>query len=265
MSGRLTGKTALITGAGRGLGRYCALGYAAEGATVIVAARSASDLDETVALIAHSGGTAHAAPVDVADPDSIAALVRRALAVTGRLDVVMANAAHFAAGGFSTVTPADWEQQFRVNVHGVFHLVRAVVPVLAAQGGGHVITVSSVAAHRSSPYGVTKRVVEEMTLGFAAEQREAGIAVNALRPVAAIATPGWLASRSPQALAERAHRVSPPDSYVEAAILLATQPGHRTGALLTDADVIREYGAPGELERFRALNAPIWASEGITA
>ena len=87
-----------------------------------------------------------------------------------------------------------------------------------------------------------------------------GIAVNALRPVAAIKTPGWLASRSAEVLQTRAHRVSPPDSYVEAAILLAMQDvATCSGQELTDAQVLSRFGSEIDIERFGAMNAPVWS------
>jgi NAD(P)-dependent dehydrogenase (short-subunit alcohol dehydrogenase family) len=178
----------------------------------------------------------------------------------GRIDILMANAAYFAPGTLSTITPQDWEQQFQVNVHGVFHSLRAVLPSMIERRSGSIITISSAAAQRGSHYGATKRAVLGMTLGFAEEQKSNGIAVNALRPVAAIKTPGWLASRSPEVLKTRAHRVSPADSYVEAAILLALRDAETcTGEELTDAQVLRRFGNEGDLERFRAMNAQAWS------
>jgi NAD(P)-dependent dehydrogenase (short-subunit alcohol dehydrogenase family) len=178
----------------------------------------------------------------------------------GRIDVLMTNAAWFAPGTLSTMSPTDWERQFQVNVHGVFHSIRAALPSMRERRSGRIITISSVAAQKGSHYGATKRAVLGMTFGFAEEQRANGIAVNALRPVAAIRTPGWLASRSPEALSLRAHRVSPPDSYVEAAILLAMQDAATcSGQEFTDAQVVSRFGSAGDLARFRAMNAAIWA------
>jgi 3-oxoacyl-[acyl-carrier protein] reductase len=256
MSGRLAGKVAIITGASRGLGSYCAQGYAAEGAQVAAAAaRSAGQTPE--------GGVLFPVACDVGDPASIEAMVRPVLDRFGRIDVLMTNAVYYAPGSFSTITPADWDRQFQVNVDGVFHAIRAVLPTMIAQRSGSIITVSSIAAERASHYGATKRVVAGMTLGFAEEQRDNGVAVNSLRPVAAIRTPGWEQSRPPEELRKRAHRLSPPDSYVEAAILLAMQDAETcTGQAFTDAEVLQRFGEVASLERFRAMNAPVW-SEGL--
>lgn len=265
MARRLAGKVAVITGSSRGLGQYCALGYAAEGASVVVTARAhehggQSDLDRTVEMIEEAGGTAVPIVCDVADPASINEMVEAVLARFGHIDVLMANAAYFAPGTLSTMTAQDWDRQFQVNVHGVFHSIRAVLPSMIERKSGNIITVSSVAAQKGSHYGATKRAVLGMTMGFAEEQKANGIAVNALRPVAAIKTPGWLASRSAEVLQTRVHRVSPPDSYVEAAVLMAMQGAETcTGQELTDAQVLSRFGSKQDLERFAAMNAPVWS------
>lgn len=259
MANRLDGKVAVITGSSRGLGQYCAVQYAAEGAAVVVTARAHADLAQTAEMINSAGGTALPVACDVGDPASVYAMVETALDRFGRIDVLMANAAYFAPGTLGTMDPQDWERQFQVNVHGVFHAIRAVLPSMAERKSGNIITISSIAAQKGSHYGATKRAVLGLTMGFAEELKPSGIAVNALRPVAAIRTPGWLASRSPEVLKGRAHRVSPHDSYVEAAVLLAMQEaGTCSGQELTDGQVLQRFGREGDLERFAAMNAPVW-------
>jgi NAD(P)-dependent dehydrogenase (short-subunit alcohol dehydrogenase family) len=261
MGRRLDGKIALITGASRGLGQYCAIGYGAEGATVVVAARTA-EIDETARLIRDAGGEAFPVLCDVGDPASIQSMARAVLDKFGRLDVLLTNAIYYCAEPFLAITPEHWDTSFQVNVGGVFHTIRAFAPSMIERGSGNIITVSSIAAQRGSPYGATKRAVLGMTMGFAEELKPHGVAVNALRPVAAIDTPGWRASRPAAVLQTRSHRVSPPDSYVEAAILLAMQTASTTtGQEYTDAQVLKRFGAAESFERFRAMNAPVW-SEG---
>jgi NAD(P)-dependent dehydrogenase (short-subunit alcohol dehydrogenase family) len=255
-----------VTGSSRGLGADCAKGFGREGAAVVVTARTIGD--EALGVlkaIEAEGGMALAVACDVADPIEIEAMVAATLARFGRIDILLANAVFYAPGGFMTIDPRDWRRQFDVNVHGVFDSIRAVAPTMIKQGDGHIITVSSVAAERASHYGATKRAVVGLTLGFATELAGAGVSVNALRPVAAVATPGWLGSRPAEALEARAHRVSPPDSYVEAAILLGSQSASVcSGQQLTDAEVIRRFGDAASLERFSAMNAAVW-SESLNA
>ncbi|MBL4802568.1 MAG: SDR family oxidoreductase [Emcibacter sp.] len=269
MAERLAGKIIVVTGASRGLGRHCAMGYGAEGATVIVVARSkvksegqSGTIDETVSLIEEAGGSAFPVVCDVADPDSIQSMVRTVLDKFGRIDVLMTNAVFYAPGTISTMDLSDWEFQFKVNVHGVFHAIRAVLPSMIDNRSGNIITISSIAAKKASHYSATKSAVESTTNAFAAEQKCNGIAVNSLRPVAGIETPGWLNARDAKSRQARAHRLSPPDSYVEAAILLAMQtPEDCTGQHLTDADVLKRFVGEDVFEHFKAMNAPVWAQE----
>lgn len=259
MAGRLTGKVAIITGGSRGRGRYCADAYAAEGATVVATARS-HDPSQPPQIASASGGSVVDATSDVADPASLRSMVEGVLERFGHVDLLMTNAVYYAPGTLSTIEAPDWDLQFKVNVHGVFHAIRAVLPSMIENGGGGIITISSIAAERGSHYGATKRAVAGITLGFAEEQKPNGVAVNSLRPVAAIRTPGWEQSRPADVLQARSHRVSPPDSYVEAAILLAMRTAEDcSGETFTDTDVIRRFGAPGNLERFRAMNAAVWS------
>ena len=260
---RLADRVMVVTGASRGLGRACAIGLANEGAHVVVAARSSGpgeeSINRTTELIGQSGGSAMAVKCDVSSPDSLATMADIVVQRFGRIDALINNAAYFAKGSLVDMTEEDWLRQIDVNLNGVFRSIRAVLPAMMSQRSGHIINVSSIAATKGSHYGVTKRGVQGLTMGFSQELESHGIAVNALRPVAAIRTPGWERSRPPEVLAKRAHRVSPPDSYVEAAILIAMlNAGELTGAELSDAEVLRKFGTDEANDRFREMNAPVW-------
>ena len=271
MAGRLAGKVAVITGASRGLGQYCAAGYGREGATVVVVARTENPADsrlpgtihETVDLVKRAGGDAIAVACNVADNDSVQAMARQVLERFGHIDVLMTNAAVQPPGRVSTMEIRHWELEFRVNVHGSFYPIRAFLPSMQEHGSGNVITISSIAAHRGgSHYGATKRAIESMSIGLADELRDQGIAVNCLRPVGGIETPGFMMARTPGQpnTASTMSNYAPPDSYVEAAVLFAMQTaGSCTGAVLTDAEVIQRF-APQDLERYKALNPPAWSA-----
>ena len=245
--GRLAGKVAIITGASRGLGQYCAVGYGREGARVVVAARTEVEKDpnlpgtihETVKLVEEAGGEAMAVVCNVADAASINAMVDAVLARFGHIDVLMNNAAVQPPGRISVIEPRHWELEFRVNVHGPFHAARAVLPAMIDRKQGNIINISSVAARGGSHYGATKRALEAFTIGLAGEQRANGIAVNALKPVGGIDTPGLRYRGAGTAPIEIRAGLPGPENYVEAAILLAIQtPDTCTGQVYDDAEAV---------------------------
>jgi len=198
MSGRLQGKVAIITGASRGLGEYCAVGYAREDAKMVIAARTEVESDprlpgtiyHTAKLVEEAGGEALPVVCNVADMASVEAMVAKTLDHWGRIDILMTNAAVQPQGMISTIKVKSWELEFNINVHGPFRCVRAVLPAMQARKSGNVINISSVAAFGGSHYGATKRAIKAMTIGLARELKDDGIAVNALRPVGGIDTPG---------------------------------------------------------------------------
>jgi citronellol/citronellal dehydrogenase len=245
--GRLAGKVAIITGASRGLGQYCSVGYGREGARVVVAARTEQVRDpnlpgtiyETAKLVEEAGGEAMPMVCNVGDPASIEAMVEQVLARFGQIDVLMNNAAVQPPGRISQIEPRHWELEFKINVHGPFHCARAVLPTMIDQKRGSIINISSVAARGGSHYGATKRALEAFTIGLAAEQKDNGIAVNALKPVGAIATPGLRYRGAGTAPVEVRADLPTPDNYVEAAILLAMQTAETcTGQVLNDAEAV---------------------------
>ena len=272
MPGRLAGKVAIITGASRGLGQYCAEGYAREGAKVVVAARTEVEKDprlpgtiyHTAKLIEDAGGEAFPVVCNVGDNDSVEAMVKQVLDRYGRVDILMNNAAVQPAGFISTIPIRHWELEFRINVHGTFYGCRAVLPAMIEQRSGNIINISSVGALGGSHYGATKRAIEAMAIGLAAEQRENGIAVNAFKPVRGIETPGLLFGRAPGQVGgprSSGEEIPPPDSYVEAAILLALQtPASFTGQVVDDAQVIARLADADTKQRMRQINPPAWVA-----
>jgi NAD(P)-dependent dehydrogenase (short-subunit alcohol dehydrogenase family) len=266
MAGRLEGKVAVITGASRGLGQFCAVAYAKEGAKVAVAARTEEVRDErlpgtiyeTARLVEEAGGQALPVVCNVADIDSIDAMTRKVLDEYGQIDVLMTNAAIMPPGQISTMQPRHWELEFRVNVHGAFHCIRSVLPSMQERRGGNIINVSSRAALGGSHYGASKRAIEAMTIGLAAELRDLGIAVNCLRPVSWIPTAGSLFAGGTGG--RRVEDGTPPDSYIEAAVLLAMQtPDSCTGGVYSDAQALKVLADAATFERFKAMNPPEWS------
>jgi NAD(P)-dependent dehydrogenase (short-subunit alcohol dehydrogenase family) len=173
----------------------------------------------------------------------------------------MTNAAVQPGGFISTIKPKSWELEFNINVHGPFRCIRAVLPSMQEHKAGNIINISSVAAFGGSHYGATKRAIESMTIGLARELKEQGIAVNAMRPVGAIETPGLLFGRPQSQAVAGAPRpgLPSPDSYVEAAVLLALQtPDTFTGQVYNDAQLIERLADEATKAKFRQNNPENW-------
>ena len=268
MAGRLQGQVAIITGASRGLGQYCALGFAREGAKVAVAARTIEEQDKrlpgtiyhTAELINEAGGEAFPVVCNVADEASITEMTAAVLERWGRVDILMNNAAIQPPGSNADIQEKHFNLIYNVNVNGPFHCIRAVLPAMLEQAYGNIINISSGATQGGSPYGGTKRALEAMTEGFAAELRGKGITVNALKPVGAIETPGFLFAQVPRGDGGGGTPdLPPPDSYVEAAVLLACQtPASYTGQVNNDAEVIANLADEQTKTRLRDLNPDHW-------
>src|SRR4051794_26818219 len=186
-NGLLTNRVALITGAGRGIGRSLAVAFASQGAAVAVTARSVPELDETVELIRCAGGTAIAVPADVTDPCAVQQLVACTERELGPISILINNAG--VAGPTGPIwdnDAAEWWRTIETHLHGAFLLTHAVVPGMVARGGGHVLTMASGAALKPQPYfsayGVAKTAQVRLMETLAEEGREHGIVAFAVSP-----------------------------------------------------------------------------------
>lgn len=189
----LRGRTAIVTGAGKGLGRAYALHLARQGARVLVNNRrhaGEADADtsawQTVDAIRAAGGTASANWCDVADPDSGTAMVEQALREFGRLDIVVANAGIDRGRTFAKQSIAEFRAIFDTGFFGNLHLVHAAWPQLVAQGYGRVVLTSSSAGlygnHGQAAYSAAKAAVIGLTRALAIEGRRHGVRINAIAP-----------------------------------------------------------------------------------
>jgi len=182
----LEGETAIVTGAGRGLGRAISLGLARAGATVAVASRSSDEIERTKREIEEAGGKALAIATDVTSKAAVDALVARTREATGRLDIVVNNAGVFVWKALAELEEREWDRILETNLKASYLLVRAALPCLIACGRGRIVNVSSihgtvgeanVVAHCAAKFGLVG-----FTKALAAELRGAGVTVNAICP-----------------------------------------------------------------------------------
>ncbi|MFF0521040.1 SDR family NAD(P)-dependent oxidoreductase [Actinomadura nitritigenes] len=185
--GLLSGKVVLITGASRGIGAAAARLFAAEGASVVLAARGTDALERVVKEIRAGGGTADAVALDLADPASIRAAVDRVEDLHGRLDGAFNNAATVQTPGpLDTTSDKDIDEQFAVNFRSHWTAMTAEAALMRRTGGGAIVNTSSIGGRRANPalpaYGAMKRALNSITETAAATWGRQGIRVNGITP-----------------------------------------------------------------------------------
>ena len=183
----LTEKIAVITGGGRGIGRAIALKFAAEGAAVVVAARTVSEIDAVAREVRDAGGRALAVAADVADEKQCNRLMLETAAQFGRVDILVNNAGEYGpVKPIEEITPAEWDRVVAVHLRGSYLLTRLALPGMYARGSGVVLNISSLSAKSAfgwgSPYASAKAGMLGMTRVVAAEAARKGVRVNAICP-----------------------------------------------------------------------------------
>ena len=184
---RFTGRTVVVTGASRGLGRDIATAFGQEGAYVVVGYRSgAARAEETLELVRAAGGDGVVSAFDVRDSDAVRAAFDATLAARGRIDVLVNNAAVVSDAPFALMERSAFDDVIDTNLRGVFHCCRAVVGAMMGARSGAIVNVGSVVGMRASPgqanYAAAKGGVVTLTATLALECAARGVRVNAVLP-----------------------------------------------------------------------------------
>lgn len=207
---RLVNKTAVVTGAGSGIGEAIGLRFASEGAHVAVFERDMESGGSVVERIKEAGGSAECFEVDVALLDS----VRAAVKAVGRIDILVNNAGIAAIGNVEVATPEEMDNIYAVNVKGLYHCLHAAIPGMREQGGGVVLNLASIASKLGIQdrfaYSMSKGAAFAMTLSVARDYVDKGIRCNCLCP-ARVHTPfvdNYLDKNYPDTKAEMFEKLS---------------------------------------------------------
>ncbi len=258
---KLAGKVAIVTGSSRGIGKDIALAFAAEGADIVVAARSENVPDprlpgtiyETAQAVEALGRRALAVKTDVTDEEQIATMVQHTLDTFGRIDILVNNAAVLVPRGILELPTRHLDLHYRVNLKGPILCIRAILPTMLQQGQGWIINISSNAAifpgagpyqdvrpTRAFMYAATKAALERLTQGLAVEYQAQGISANVLSPIGRVRTPGNVFGMTPPGGTPEPFEQA--EAMGKAAVFIASQPPHTfTGHILFDEEVVRQY------------------------
>lgn len=233
---KLKDKVAIITGAGQGIGRAYALRYADEGAKVVSADIAAEKAQKVAGEIEAGGGEALAVHTDISDEASTVAMVKKAIARFGRIDILLNNAAIYYGVGlkrWDASNPEDWDRIFAVNVKGPWLCAKAVVPQMITQGRGKIINIASSTVdtgfHGLLPYACSKGAVIALTKSLARALGRHNINVNCISPgytmsQASIEMPGKVPGADEALLRSRClRRPELPEDLVGTAVFLASE------------------------------------------
>lgn len=247
-NGRLAGKVAIVTGAGRGIGASVARLFAGEGARVVLNARTASHVSEVVAGIEQAGGVAHGVTADIGTAEGVQAVVDASIEAFGSIDILVHNAGVFPYDPLEDMEDSAWQQVMDVNLTGAFRLTRACIPSMKAQQGGRILFTSSVQGNRtavpgSSHYAASKGGINGFIRAAAFELAPHNITVNGVEPglVLTEGTEQALSERRRELMAQYVplKRWGEPDEIAQAMLYLASD----DAAYVTGQTIVVDGGA----------------------
>lgn len=228
----LTGKTAIVTGAGKGIGRSIALGLANAGARVMLAARTEAELEAVADEIRSAGGEARVRVTDISQSDEVDGLVSDTVEAFGGVDIVINNAARSIMRPLLDLREDGFEKIFDTNVKGTFLVSRAAARVMVERGGGRIVNVTTIGAERGGPfigvYHASKAAVKMLTMCMAAEWSPHNVLVNAVGPGLTrteFSRPIWSNSEIEKAVTDRVPmgRIAEPEEIVGAVLFLCSE------------------------------------------
>src|SRR5271166_3239463 len=226
---KLSGKTALITGGGSGIGLAVARSFLQEGARVAITGRNADKLKQAAQTLAAGDRlTFHA--TDVADPAQVKSLVTTVMEHFGRIDILVNNAGtNLKERAFRKLTPETWQRLLRTNLDGAFYCIHAVLPQMLERHDGVIVNVNSIAGKRAGPlggaaYAASKFGMSALALCLAAEEKDSGVRVSNIYP-GEVDTP-ILVARPQPVTPEQRLKILQPEDVAEAVLFVATLPPH---------------------------------------
>lgn len=190
MSGKLIDQVAIVTGASSGIGEATAIALANEKAKVVIAARRSDRLDELTMYIVENGGEALPMTVDVSDEAQVKEMVKKTQAEYGKVDILINNAGVMLLGAIDGADTEDWRRMININLLGLMYATHAVLPLMKAQGSGHIVNISSTAGRianvKAGVYAATKFGVNAFSEALRQEVYQDKIRVTIIEPGATV-------------------------------------------------------------------------------